>query len=192
MRKAVKTVLCAAGALLLALLLYPRPDGETSVPAPVQAEPIAEERQDAGGDLLFPDLNAKTITAITVHTPERSFQFAIGDSNCVSVNGQQADGEIYMTLVGQIAALPVSSTERFGAGDNKLLLTLTVSDGDGQHTASFYEDGGACETARVIAGPENAPRYVQTDGWRVGTLMMTCEGTRVQDEQGNERPLSSP
>ena len=52
----------------------------------------------------------------------------------------------------------------------------------------FYEDGGTGEFARVIAGTEGEPEYGQTCGWRVGTLMMTCEGTRIQDERGNEQP----
>lgn len=203
MSRTVKITLCATGALLLALFLSPRLDGEraeAAVPvhsaAPVQAAPvqnaaIQEEKQDTGGALLFPDLNAKAITAITVRTPERSFRFAREYDSLVSVNGQQADSEIYMTLVGQIAELPVSPAEQFCASDTKLLLTLIISAGEEQHTASFYEDGGTGATARVIAGTESAPRYGQTDGWRVGTLMMTCEGTRVQDEQGNEQPLST-
>lgn len=187
MSRIVKTVLCAAGALLLACTLYPRGEqAEADAPSGTSA-PQAEQEDSA---LLFPGLNAKTITAITVLTPDRSFRFAAQDGSRVSVNDRQADREIYMTLVSQIAELPVSPSEDFSAGDAKLLLTLTVSDGDGQHTASFYEDNGSCETARIIAGSKSAPLYAQTDGWRVGTLMMTCEGTRVQDEAGNEQPLS--
>ncbi len=70
------------------------------------------------------------------------------------------------------------------------LLTLTVCTGAKQHIARFYEDDGTGEVARIVTGSEDAPEYGQTDGWRVGTLMMTCEGTRIQDERGNERPAS--
>ena len=84
--------------------------------------------------------------------------------------------------------LPVDVSAAFSAGSTKLLLTLTVYTGSERHTARFYEDGGTGEFARVIAGTEGEPEYGQTCGWRVGTLMMTCEGTRIQDERGNEQP----
>ena len=70
------------------------------------------------------------------------------------------------------------------------LLTLTVCTGGKQHIARFYEDDGTGEVARIVAGSADAPEYGKTGGWRVGTLMMTCEGTRIQDERGNERPAS--
>ncbi|MGN1249365.1 MAG: hypothetical protein ACI4XW_04730 [Candidatus Spyradocola sp.] len=130
------------------------------------------------------------ITAISVHSPERSFQFYADGRGEVSVNGQQADAEIYLTLVSQISELPVAHTDAFVPDSMQWLLTLTVCAGSEQHTARFYEGEGTGEVARIVAGSEDAPEYGQTGGWRVGTLMMTCEGTRIQDERGNERPAS--
>lgn len=143
-----------------------------------------------GPVLLFPDLDMNAITAISVHSPERSFQFYADGRGGVSVNGQQADAEIYLTLVSQISELPVAHTDAFIPDSMQWLLTLTVCAGSEQHTARFYEDEGTGEIARIVAGSEDAPEYGKTGGWRVGTLMMTCEGTRIQDERGNERPAS--
>ena len=65
---------------------------------------------------------------------------------------------------------------------------MVISSGSRQQTARFYEDGGKGEKAHIVLGSEDAPEYRQTSGWRVGTLMMTCEGTRIQDAHGNETP----
>ena len=143
-----------------------------------------------GPVLLFPDLDMNAITAISVFSPERSFQFYADGSGKVSVNGQQADAEIYLTLVNQISELPVHQTEAFIPDSVQWLLTLTVCTGGKQHIARFYEDDSAGKVARIVTGSADAPEYGQTGGWRVGTLMMTCEGTRIQDERGNERPAS--
>lgn len=200
MSRIVKIALCAAWVLLIALSLYPRADGkqeETEKQEEIEIqeetqEEMQEEEQDAGSVPLFPDLNASAITSISVTAGNRSFLFVAEDSRNVSVNGREADCDIYRTLVGQIASLPVYAQEAFATQDARLLLTLTVSAGDRQHTASFYEDDGTGETARIVAGTESAPQYAQTAGWRVGTLMMTCEGTRVEDEEGNEQPALAP
>lgn len=154
------------------------------------AQKTAQASAPDGPVLLFPDLDMDTITAISVHTPERSFQFCADSDGGVSVNGHQADREIYRTLVSQIVELPVDVSAAFSTSGTRLLLTLTVCTGAKQHIARFYEDDGTGEVARIVAGSEDAPEYGQTGGWRVGTLMMTCEGTRIQDERGNERPAS--
>lgn len=154
------------------------------------AQNTAQALAQDGPVLLFPDLDMNAITAISVRSPERSFQFYADGRGGVSVNGQQADAEIYLTLVSQISELPVAHTDAFIPDSMQWQLTLTVCAGGEQHTARFYEDDGTGEVARIVSGAEDAPEYSQTGGWRVGTLMMTCEGTRIQDERGNERPAS--
>lgn len=154
------------------------------------AQNTAQALAQDGPVLLFPNLDMDAITAISVRSPERSFQFYADGRGGVSVNGQQADAEIYLTLVSQISELPVHQTDAFIPDSVQWLLTLTVCAGSEQHTARFYEDDGTGEVARIVAGSEDAPEYGKTGGWRVGTLMMTCEGTRIQDERGNERPVS--
>lgn len=171
--------------------------GARTAPEQAAVQQSAEAAQNTdqalaqdGPVLLFPDLDMNAITAISVHSPERSFQFYADGRGGVSVNGQQADAEIYLTLVSQISELPVAHTDAFISDSVQWLLTLTVCAGSEQHTARFYEGEGTGEVARIVAGSEDAPEYGQTGGWRVGTLMMTCEGTRIQDERGNERPAS--
>ena len=171
--------------------------GARTAPEQAAVQQSAEAAQNTeqalaqdGPVLLFPDLDMNAITAISVFSPERSFQFYADGSGKVSVNGQQADAEIYLTLVSQISELPVARTEAFIPDSVQWLLTLTVCTGGKQHIARFYEDDSAGKVARIVTGSEDAPEYGQTGGWRVGTLMMTCEGTRIQDERGNERPAS--
>lgn len=154
------------------------------------AQNTAQALAQDGPDLLFPDLDMDAITAISVRSPERSFQFCADGSGGVSVNGHQADTEIYLTLISQISELPVARIDAFAPDSVQWQLTLTVCAGGEQHTARFYEGDGTGEVARIVSGSEDAPEYGQTGGWRVGTLMMTCEGTRIQDERGNERPVS--
>lgn len=199
MAKALKTAgaISAVGIMLLAVFFHPAGSEVRSATETADAMQSAESGQktaqaaDRDGRIsLFPSLNPETITAISVHTPERSFQFYVDGCGAVSVNGQQADSEIYMTLVSQISELPVNASGAFNPDSAQLLLTLTVCAGGVQHTARFYEDSDACEIARIVVGPEGEPEYGQTNGWRVGTLMMTCEGTRIQDERGNERPAN--
>ena len=198
MAKALKTAgaIYAVGLMIFALV-FCLAGGRLSAGTARDVRQSAEAEQaaaqaDAQDEqlLLFPSLNAAAITAISVGTPDRSFQFDVDDSGAVSVNGQQADFEIYMTLVDQISEMPIVVTGAFAADSTQLLLELTVCADEEEHTACFYEDGGSGETAWVVAGTADAPEYGQTSGWRVGTLMMTCEGTRIQDERGNEHPAS--
>lgn len=194
MARALKTAgaIYAMGIMIFALFFYMARRDQAAAPESVSPQSAASAQETAcDGQLpLFPALNPDAITAISVDTPGRSFEFCTDGLGSVSVNGQQADSEIYGTLVSQIAQLPVASSVAFVPEDAHLLLTLTVCEDGAQHIARFYEDGGTGELARIIFGSSNAPQYAQTSGWRIGTLMMTCEGTRIQDERGQERPAA--
>ncbi len=193
MRRIIKTAgaVCAMGLGLFAFSCFADRDGtptETDAAVPVQQAAANISPIPEGQYALFPGLNMDAITAISVRTPDSSFQFYADASGGVSVNGQLADAEIYRTLVSQICELPVKSLAAFTPQTSQLLLTLVVCTGGSEHTATFYEDLGTGQMARVITGTADAPQYGQTGGWRVGKLMMTCEGTRIQDESGNETP----
>ena len=127
--------------------------------------------------VLFPDLDVGAIPAVSVHTPERSFDFR-SSADAITVNGGAADHEIYHTLLAQIAELPVSSLPALPADANRLL-TLVVTTDEERHFAQFYGSAGA--EAFILCGTQHAPQYRQTDAWRIGTLMMTCEGTRIEN-----------
>ena len=167
--KAVK----GAGIALLALWL---------LAAPALAESAAAE--DAG--TLFEALDAQDVSEVSVTTPEREFRFDAADGE-VSVNGRMADAEAFQTLLDQIAKLPVDASDAF-TPDDAPLLTLSV-DADGDHLdASFYRADGTDVYASVIGAQNGCVRYGLTKAWRVGKLVLTCDGTRIFDENGEEMP----
>lgn len=153
---------------------------QTTVQTAAQQKTGAAQAPAGSVDLsvLFPDLDVSAITAVSVSTPERSFEFRSDSANTVTVNGGAADHEIYHTLLSQIAELPVSSLHALPA-DASRFLTLVVTAGAERHFAQFYSGTGA--EAFILCGTRHAPQYRQTDAWRIGTLMMTCEGTRMDD-----------
>lgn len=136
---------------------------------------------------LFSSLDAQTVSDVTIATPERTFRFAQSDG-VVSVNGQKADAEIFMTLLTQIATLPVAERTAFLA-QNDPFLTLTVDTNVDRLFVGFYRDDPEQAYADVICMEEGEPpRYGVTKAWRVGKLVLTCDGTRILDENGNEAP----
>lgn len=163
---------------------------KTAQPAP-HARSAAETQADQVSSVpeltLFPELNAAHITSLFISTPQRSFRFQLSPHGAVSVNGQQADGDIFSVLLDQISDLPVQQNVAFAPQAQDLLLTLVISTDTHQRTARFYEDGGRGETARIVLDTDHAPEYLKTNAWRVGTLMMACEGTRILDAHGNEQ-----
>ena len=105
----------------------------------------------------------------------------------MSVNGQKADGEVFSTLLDQLTAdcfIPCEEFEPRG----EPLLTVTVSTDTQNFSARFYQDSEDGKYAYVVAGADNA-RCLKTDAWRVGTLLLTCEGTRIFDASGQETPV---
>ncbi|MDO5297927.1 MAG: hypothetical protein Q4F18_00760 [Clostridia bacterium] len=162
-------------------------DEQTQETAPY----LDDGQDDALGETvshLFPELDESAITAVMVITPERTFNFRCAKPGKVSVNGQKADAEIFTTLIGQITTIPVVSQAAFTPSCDPML-TLTIVAGEEEFVACFYHDGGTGTLTKVISNPEGEPQYGQTDGWRIGTLLLTCDGTRIQDESGQETPV---
>ena len=142
-------------------------------------------RKGEGSARLFPGVASENVTALHVHSEDRSFDFLCGEGS-VSVNGQMADDEVFSTLMEQILTLPVMACEPFyPEGDAVLTLILTANGAD--RTASFYSTESQ-EMARVISCAQEETLYGQVKSWRIGTLLMACDGTRIQDESGNETP----
>ena len=181
-------MLCALAAVCLLAVYLPQ-----HAPADARnqsTQPPGTRHTPAPGATLFPGLNEHAITSITVATPDRSFHFLCENPQLVSVNGRQADSEVFSTLLEQISELPVEHYNSFNPQAQNLILTLVISTGQEKQTARFYEDGRQGEKAHIVLGSEDAPEYRQTGGWRVGALMLTCEGTRIQDAHGNEMPAN--
>lgn len=189
MKRSVFAVfLLAAAALVCAPLLLRTPSAAKD-PAPLSAKQNNARAQAPGEDnesLLFPELDDSAVTAVSIKSPDSSFEFLCENKHDVSVNGRRADSEIFRTLVSQIAEIAVTPADPFPEG-SELLLFLSVTAGGAQYNAAFFADGKDGAHAYIKSGG-SAPNYHRTAGWRVGTLMMTCEGTRIQDERGNEPP----
>ena len=65
---------------------------------------------------------------------------------------------------------------------------MTVSTDTQDFSARFYQDSEDGKYAYVVADADNE-RFLKTDAWRVGTLLLTCEGTRIFDASGQETPV---
>lgn len=187
MSRKIHFALCAACLLLTITLVYlPRRSASSSVQAVsgAKASPVTAEASSRAA--LFPELDVSSISHLEITAPDRNFSFIPGDAGNVSVNGQQGDGEIFTTLVSQITELPVSPQEAFSPQEDPLL-TVCISFSGEERSVRFYR-GVEDENARLIVGARDSLRYGETDAWRVGTLLLTCDGTRIQDERGNETP----
>lgn len=150
-------------------------------------EAAAFSDPSAQSEPLLPDFDQKSIVNVSVTTAERQFNFNCTDRSTVSVNGHQADAEIFAKLIDQIVSLPVVALSPFTPQENPVL-TLTINTEAGQITASFFNDGDNGTNARIICVLEGTSIYRMTDGWRIGTLLLTCDGTRIQDASGHELP----
>ena len=95
--------------------------------------------------------------------------------------------EVFSTLVDQLTADSFTLCDDFEP-QNDALLTVTVYTDTQDFSASFYQEQGDGKYAYVVAGADNE-RFLKTDAWRVGTLLLTCEGTRIFDASGQETPV---
>jgi len=172
-------VVCLCGALL-----FQRMGAGAATPATHNA-PQSAVLESYG--TLFPEVEAADITAVSIKTPQASFDLLRGDDRSVSINGQRWDGDVFVTLLEHITDMEFIPTTPFDAQDAPLL-SLVIRHRGVEHTASFYPGDAAGANARIIVGPKSDPRYGLTDGWRIGTLLLACEGTRIQDESGRETP----
>ena len=176
-------LISAAGAFLL-LAAQPRGRQERDeIPAASSPPAVMESTQT-----LFPSFSANAVTAVSIVTPQTAFDLRREDGRLVSVNGRRGDPDVFMTLLEQIAAISFTPTDPF-AGQSTPLLTLVVRQRDAEHSAVFYSDESKGDLTRIVIGHGGTSAYGTTDGWRIGTLMLACEGVRVQDESGNEIPF---
>lgn len=193
--KPILSTLCAAAVLAAALLLFlgaqpelrsaQAPDGEAAAQTADAAQSAAQTPHTTP---LFPAISPSSVTALSVTAGDRRFEF-LCDGEEVSVNGQLADGEIFSTLLEQILTLPIASCAAFSPEEGSAMLTLVLTAAGHDNTVCFYE-GSSKETARVLAGTPEEPVYGVTKSWRIGTLLLVCDGTRIQDESGNETPAN--
>ena len=133
----------------------------------------ARPEEDAAG------LQALRMTSLRVSANGRSFFYTRTGSG-LSVNGGQADEEVFSTLLGQIRAAVSGESGRF-APRGELLLTVTVG-GETDRTISFYRDGADESRVIVLVSGGGSERTCGTEAWRVGTILLACEGTQLPRE----------
>ncbi|MBR5288081.1 MAG: hypothetical protein IKU34_05745 [Clostridia bacterium] len=170
--------------LLACLLVFP-----AGSDAPHQAVTAAATSVPAdNGQALFPSFDPAIVTAVTITTPQSAFDLRLDENSSVSVNGHRGDKDVFSTMLAHIAAMDFIATDPFTAPEAPLL-TLRIHQHGKEFSAAFYADNANGAHTRIIAGREQSPIYGLMDGWRVGALMLACEGTRIQDESGREIPI---
>lgn len=134
---------------------------------------------------LFPGMNQTSVLELQIASGDRRFDFRRSGSS-VSVNGHIADSEIFDTLLEQVAQMPVIPRSAFSA-QGVPVMTISISIGSAHHSIRFYpaQEKGQADVLCTLPGCE---QYGVTDAWRLGTLLLTCDGTRILDEHGSESP----
>ena len=185
-----KRIFSLAAVCLLGFMLLPAAnESAQTVSVAVGSNSPAADDASAAGQLLFPELSDTDITGIRIHANDDcEFDFSVRGE--LSVNGQKADEEVFSTLVDQLTADSFTLCDDFEP-QNDALLTVTVYTDTQDFSASFYQEQGDDKYAYVVAGADNE-RFLKTDAWRVGTLLLTCEGTRIFDASGQETPVDKP
>ena len=157
-----------------------------STPIPMTSASVRRIRSMWGRSLGRCIRIVQSTTGIRIHANDDcEFDFSVRGE--LSVNGQKADEEVFSTLVDQLTADSFTLCDDFEP-QNDALLTVTVYTDTQDFSASFYQEQGDSKYAYVVAGADNE-RFLKTDAWRVGTLLLTCEGTRIFDASGQETPV---
>ena len=152
--------------------------------------PDAPAREATSGEVpderpLFPELTDSDISEIHIRAGDDcAFDFSLRGE--LSVNGQKADSAVFSTLVDQLLSPSFMPVDAFEPADEPVV-TMTVCTERRDFIARFYTDQDVGKSAYVITGAESS-RCLKTDAWRVGTLLLTCEGTRIFDASGQETP----
>ena len=184
MRRHPWILLCSAGAAVLfscALALRTLP----------QADPAGTAAPEPTATCGPASIADGSVTRLSVVTAESQYIFKCSEDARISVNGQKADRDVFLTLLDQILTMPVVTIPPFVPAD-EAAVTLTLVTDSTQYTAAFYRDGDEeSPYISIISGGTDAPCYQRTDRWRLGTMLLACEGTRIQDEQGAETPMGN-
>ena len=126
---------------------------------------------------------AESVTELSVTAGSRSFVYRRSGGG-MRVNGGEADEEIFSTLMRQICgALQGEAETDTPAGEP--LLTVQIGTGNGRQTVCFYADGADRSRALVLSTGDGGETVLGTEAWRVGTILLACEGTQIpaQDEE---------
>ena len=93
-----------------------------------------------------------------------------------------AHEEVFSTLIRQIESAEDGQSAAFQPQDDPLL-TVSLSGTDGTHTLQFYAD--AQDRSRVYVLCSGKADASTTEAWRVGTILLACEGTQIPEEESH-------
>ena len=123
---------------------------------------------------------AETVTSLSVRTSGRCFVYNRSAAG-IRVNGGEADEEVFTTLLRQISdALEDADAEAQPSGEP--LLTVKICAADVNQTVSFYADETDRRHVFVFSSGDKGDVSGTTEAWRVGTILLACEGTQLPGE----------
>ncbi len=147
------------------------------LPAPAGAQ--ENGRTDAGEVGLFEGITLSGITRLCVRTSGRTYTFVCTGGQAVCLDGGKADEEIFATLLEEIREQEYEKTPAF-TPQTRPVAVVELQEGAATYEASFYSEGDR-ECSEVIVQGNGKLRYLQTESWRIGTMLLTCEGAWSTD-----------
>ncbi len=136
------------------------------------AAAFAEEKTAAG----------VRFTSLCVTAAGRSFRYARSGA-ALTVNGAAADGEVVDTLLRHLSAA-LSGEEAAFTPEKEPIMTVTFEMGGDAGQIAFYTDDDNRAQVYVISAGNGAS---VTEAWRVGTILLACEGSRAAEEPEEDR-----
>jgi hypothetical protein len=136
-------------------------------------------RPDSGEVGLFEETILSGITRLCVRTSHRTYTFLCEGGEAVCLDGGKADEEIFSTLLEEIRDREYEKTTAF-TPQTQPVAVVELQEGTRTYEASFYSEGDR-ECSEVIVRGNGKLRYLQTESWRIGTMLLTCEGAWSAD-----------
>ena len=122
----------------------------------------------------------RQITELSVCAGARSFRY-FRTASGLSVNGHDADQEVFDTLLRQIVSASMCDSAVF-TPEGEPLMTVTAQSPSGLREMRFFADEQDQSRVYVLISGRGADKQGTTDAWRVGTIPMACEGSRLVHE----------
>ena len=131
-------------------------------------------RAEEGGGFV------RQVTELSVSAGARSFRY-LRTASGLSVNGHDADQEVFDTLLRQIVSASMCEPAAF-TPEGDPLMTVSAQSPSGQRLMRFFADKQDQSRVYVLISGRGADEQGTTDAWRVGTILMACEGSQLTHE----------
>ena len=118
----------------------------------------------------------ETISSLSITFRGRGFSFDCRNG----LTDEDADSEVFTTLLTQIFNMKGNRREAFLPVTDPIM-TVEIQDIKGSYLMKCYENENQDDMADVICISAKNRFYYTTEAWRVGTILLACEGTRILD-----------